>query len=237
MKTINFWFGIIGVIGVCWGIYTYFEQRRVGIVSYQIQTQKVFDPSDLKNFKLITEQGTPVDKKIYATDVIIWNSGDLSLSENSDRIREPLKLTIVGEGQLFYFIEGTIKPTKENFSFKLLPGEKSYEVRWRFLDPGDGFRLTLVHSGSDSTKVQVEGRFFETSFMNEVLRGEASYLIWAYIIGSTVGGILAGSMMLDSFRQPDSWFDRIFSTGFFLLVCFVIFVMIYSKIHFHIPPF
>jgi hypothetical protein len=92
----DFWFGFIGVLGVVFAIYTYVATNKIGRLSYSFDTQKVFDPANLSGFTLVNSEKEPVDKPVYATELVIWNSGDLSLSENSDRIRDPLKINFAG---------------------------------------------------------------------------------------------------------------------------------------------
>jgi hypothetical protein len=142
--------------------YTYYATHEVGQISYSYETQKVFDPTNLSNFKLYDSSGKQITSAVYATNLVIWNSGNLSLSERSDRIREPIKVTL--DGAIQYFIINKVNLVEpENFDVKIAPDNKSITLKWKFFDPSQAIRLTIVHSESSTPFLSLSGRFFQTS--------------------------------------------------------------------------
>jgi hypothetical protein len=162
LKRWDVWSGIFGVIGVIIALYTIIEARKIGRISYLAETQKVFDPSNLSNFTLIDANKSPVNGPVYATNIVIWNSGDISLGAQSDRIREPLKITI--NGAIQYFIVDRINLVDQtNFQINISADKSSLLVSWKFFDPSQGIRITLLHLDHGDPALTVTGRFFEAS--------------------------------------------------------------------------
>jgi hypothetical protein len=102
LKRWDIWGVVVGLLGILVAAYTFYVTDKVGRISYSYETQKVFDPTNLSGFTLVDGTNEPIKQPVYATDFVIWNSGDLSLSENSDRVREPMNVSI--DGVIHYFI-------------------------------------------------------------------------------------------------------------------------------------
>jgi hypothetical protein len=167
LKKWEFWLGIVGVFGTIFAIYSYIATNKVGQVSYEFDTQKVFDPTNLSGFSLITSDKTLVDKPVYATDLVIWNSGDLSLSENSDRVREPIRVTIPNGTIYYHIIAAQNLVDASNYIIEDSADKGSMMIRWKFFDPGQGIRMTLVHSEAGAPSISLTSRFFEASLSPE----------------------------------------------------------------------
>jgi hypothetical protein len=162
----DIWGVVVGVLGIAVAAYTFYVTDKVGRISYRYETQKVFDPANLSGFTLIDAASEPIKQPVFATDLVIWNSGDLSLSENSDRVREPIKVSI-DDGVIHYFILSRVNVVAaDNYRVLIASDKKSLSISWRYFDPPQGIRLTIVHSNSASPKVTVFGRFFETSLLD-----------------------------------------------------------------------
>jgi hypothetical protein len=162
----DIWGVIVGVLGIALAAYTYFATEKVGRISYSFDTQKVFDPGILSGFTLVGANGEPIKQVVYATDLVIWNSGDLSLSENSDRVREPIKISV--DGTIHYFILNKLNIVPaENYTLEIAQDKKSLSIGWRYFDPPQGIRLTLIHSNSEMGKIAISGRFFDTSLVEQ----------------------------------------------------------------------
>lgn len=160
IKRWDIWGVLVGVIGIVVAAYAFYVTDKVGQISYNSDTQKVFDPTNLSGFSLVDSANATIKQTVYATDFVVWNSGGLSLSENSDRVREPLKISV--DGTIHYFIVNKFNVVSaENFRSAIADDKRSLTISWRFFDPGQGIRLTIIHSRSD--KLDVSGRFFETS--------------------------------------------------------------------------
>jgi hypothetical protein len=179
LKRWDFWFGLLGSLGLLFAVFTYVVTNKIGRVSYSFDTQKVFDPANLSGFALVTADKVSVEKPVYATDVVIWNSGDLSLSDNSDRVREPLKINL--NGVIYYYIVSRINlvdPT--NYRIELSQDRSAVTITWKFFDPNQGIRLTLLHSDDGEPKVELSGRFFDASLHRESerkpIRNDAKYV-------------------------------------------------------------
>jgi hypothetical protein len=166
IKRLDVWGVVVGILGILVAAYTYFATEKVGQISYSFDTQKVFDPAILSGFILVGANGDPIKQAVYATDLVIWNSGDISLSENSDRMREPIKVAV--DGTIHYFILNKFNVVSaENYNLVVAKDNKSLSIGWRYFDPPQGIRLTLIHSEAEKSKVTISGRFFETSLVEQ----------------------------------------------------------------------
>jgi hypothetical protein len=166
LKRWDFWFGLLGALGLLFAIYTYVSTKKVGRISYSYDTQKVFDPANLSGFTLVTPDKNPVQQPVYATEVVIWNSGDLSLSDNSDRVREPLEVGV--NGVIYYDLISRINLVEpDNFNIAFSQDRGNITISWKYFDPGQGIRLTLLHSSRGDPKITFMGRFFETTLREE----------------------------------------------------------------------
>ena len=76
-KDQNFWFGwgglAVGVVGIVLTIFIYFYTQKSGVISYSVQTQKIFDPNNLQRFKLLSPDGSTVDQSVFASELVLWN--------------------------------------------------------------------------------------------------------------------------------------------------------------------
>jgi hypothetical protein len=177
LKRWEFWFGLVGVFGAIFAVFAYVETYKVGRISYIFDTQKVFDPANLSGFTLVTPDKIFVEKPVYATEAVIWNSGDLSLSDNSDRIREPLTITI-SNSVIFYHILGAHNLVDDsNYTVTDSPDKSTVTVRWKFFDPGQGVRITVVHSESGMPNIVSMAVFLKPPWQKkEGLLNQAIYL-------------------------------------------------------------
>jgi len=209
LKRWDFLFGLIGVIGAIFGVYAYIANYKVGRISYVFDTQKVFDPANLSGFTLVTPNKIPVDKRVYATELVIWNSGDLSLSEGSDRVREPLQIKIANS-TIYYHIVGAHNLVDEaNYSIDDSSDKSSITIHWKYFDPGQGLRITILHSEVGEPSISLTGRFFETSLSAEKtspksLPGDDGH---RFIVGSALA-LIIGVLLVIFGPNPDTVMDQ-----------------------------
>ena len=86
IKKWEFWFGLVGVIGAIFAVYAYVATSKVGRISYVFDTQKVFDPTNLSGFSLVTADKTSVVAH-GAVPVLSWNV--LGREENPSTFQRP----------------------------------------------------------------------------------------------------------------------------------------------------
>lgn len=239
----EFWCGLVGVFAALFAVYVYIVTSKIGRVSYILETQKVFDQQTLPEFRLVTKDGVAIGGTVYATELIIWNSGDLSLSKNSDRIREDVKFTISGPGEIHYFILGNVNVvTADNYQIHISEDRKTLNLKWQFFDPGQGLRITIVHTGEERTITNLMARFFEAALVQvkikqEEIRGAAGF----YLFGTSTGFLSVlfglGVIYFVSRRRPESH-SYIMSLIVGLAMSFlgiVLLIMTY-RIQLEIPP-
>jgi hypothetical protein len=158
-------------------------------------------PANLSGFTLVNPDKRPVERPVFATEVAIWNSGDLSLSQNSDRVRDPLQITL--NGVIYYNLISRVNLVPaDNYDITISQDRRSISIKWKFFDPNQGVRLTLVHSSDGDPRITFTGRFFEAELREEshsALRKKEALPPGVPYIG--FGAILLGVLAFVSVRK------------------------------------
>ena len=101
-----------------------------------------------------------------------------------------------------------------NYRVEISEDRSTVAVDWKFFDPGQGLRLTILHSDKGEPKIAVSGRFFDT-----VLREEAkstiktqSNSVFPFLMGLVVVA-LSSILILMEWKKDRARIDKI-SIGF-----------------------
>jgi hypothetical protein len=136
-------------------------------ISYYVATIQIVNQKEAVPFSVVDSAGQPVTQNVYATNVTVWNSGDLTIDPQN--VRSPLTISLTKPVRL---IDATIDhTTDENISgFKIANDPKAtnnVEIRWRYFDPKDAFRLRFIYSGNEISNVAVTGNIYGVSGMQD----------------------------------------------------------------------
>ena len=82
----------VGVVGVLLSVLIYFWSRHEAKLSYYTSTIQVVDQKETVPFSVIDSAGQRVTENVYATNITMWNSGDLPIDPGN--VRRPLTISL-----------------------------------------------------------------------------------------------------------------------------------------------
>jgi hypothetical protein len=161
LKDNQHWVGAAGIlIGTAISIYTYVVTRESGEVALKFNTVKIAE-AGVPGIKISDKQNNPITGNVFGCEIIIWNSGNLSLGEKADRIREPLTIAFTGSVKI---IDATVQDTKyvPADAIKLERHENQITVAWSQFDQGDAIKIFVVYASAAQSSITYRGRFLQT---------------------------------------------------------------------------
>src|SRR5215472_16670298 len=91
-KPINLVFLGIAIISLLVTVITYRWSRHEAAISYYVATIQIVDRKASIPFTVVDNEGKPVTQNLYATNVTVWNSGDLTVDPQN--VRRPLTIAL-----------------------------------------------------------------------------------------------------------------------------------------------
>lgn len=161
LKDNQHWVGAAGIlIGAVISIYTYVATRESGEIALKFNTVKIAE-AGVPGIKMSDKQNNPITGNVFGCEIIIWNSGNLSLGEKADRIREPLTIAFIGSVKM---IDATVQDTKyvPADAIKLERNENQITIAWSQFDQGDAIKIFVVYAGASQSPITYRGRFLQT---------------------------------------------------------------------------
>jgi hypothetical protein len=172
LKPINITFLLIAVISVCLTVIFYWSSQNYAQISYYSNTIQIVDQKEPGPFSVLDSSGRPVKENIYATNVTVWNSGNLPLEP--DKVRRPLQISLTGRDEAYlldaklpYTTSGNVSDFKLSVIYANINGKDIklnengvVEIAWKYFDPGEGFRLKLIYASKEQQSVTIKGVIF-----------------------------------------------------------------------------
>ncbi|GJE59795.1 hypothetical protein [Methylobacterium trifolii] len=147
----------IGIVAFIFSIYTYEATKQRGQIYYASETKLIYAPLEPKVLpEPILAEKYQNHGRIYVTQFALWNGGNLSFEPQTQRT--PIILS--GDSNVAIFdvkIMTTKTITENNFTISKVQDHK-YKIDWKVLDPEDGLKIQILHSGSPRS-VTIEGKF------------------------------------------------------------------------------
>lgn len=148
------WGNIIGLIAIGLAILIYFLQRRRRKLNYVTLLQPIVNRGALseKTGLQVLVDGVEVDR-VYVSRIIIWNSGDETISRDQLLTIDPPRI-VLSDGELLHAeIESS---TRSSNNATALISENSIRLDFDYLNSKDGYRVAITHTGS-GTKPEIVG--------------------------------------------------------------------------------
>jgi hypothetical protein len=153
------WVGlIIAVLGLGAGFWL--SEKPEGEITLKFTTVKIAQ-ANLPGIKILDNSNNQITGNIFGTEIVLWNTGDLTLGEKSDRIRKPITITFSSAARI---IDGVVQDTK-NVDSNTVSIEKSQNevtIKWTQLDPGDAIKVFVIYTGQQQAALEYDGRFVST---------------------------------------------------------------------------
>ena len=127
-------------------------------MSLSLTTVKIAQ-AGVPTLRILDDKGDTIDSDVYGLEVIVWNSGDLSLGSSSDRVRKPLTITFTAPVRIL----GAVVQDSRNIDISdiQLPVDSEHQsvsVVWRQFDPTDAIKLFITYTGSHQSPIEYSGR-------------------------------------------------------------------------------
>jgi hypothetical protein len=169
----------IAVISLAVTVFTYLWARHEAHISYHATTLQIVNQKEAVPFSVIDSTGERVMENVYATNVTVWNSGDLPI--DPPNVRSPLVIYLTPPGiRIIDVILENV--TRENISGFRIDGDPKQsggvQISWRYFDPKDGFRLRLIYASADVRKVNLNGAILGISEFDDITPPPKSEISW-----------------------------------------------------------
>jgi hypothetical protein len=110
--------------------------------------------------RILDDKGDAISVDVYGLEVIVWNTGDLSLGTSSDRIRKPLVISIKGASKIL----GAVVQDARNVDVSDIAAtvdveQKIVSINWRQFDPSDAIKVFIIYSGQTQSPIDYSARF------------------------------------------------------------------------------
>jgi hypothetical protein len=149
---------VVAVFGIIATVYFYLKSRKRRRLTYAVSGTVLSTPEIPEFRDLELRYRGEVVPRVAVSDIILWNSGTDTVAGSDVACRSPIRL-LVPDGQRVLscaVVAGTRNEIGARVSVEPEVGF-GYVVAFDFLDPGDGMRLKVVHTGGASDAVEVRG--------------------------------------------------------------------------------
>jgi hypothetical protein len=164
LKENSHWSHWVGLVVAALALITGFwlSEKPTGEITLKFTTVKIAQPG-VPGIKILDNSNNQITSNIFGTEIVIWNTGDLTLGERSDRIREPLYITFSGDIRI---IDSVVRDTKtvDPNAVSLAASKDQLTVKWTQFDPGDAIKLFVIYTGNTQAGISYSGRFIGTRF-------------------------------------------------------------------------
>ncbi|WP_156395752.1 hypothetical protein [Bosea sp. Leaf344] len=190
MKEAMQWLG--WAVSIALSIYFWIDTKPFGVLAYDSSTRLVFERGDMPVSMLNDTDKKMILDKVSETVFSFWNAGNVSLKLEDVR----RKLTIAPSENisvLHTVISSQARPIDNNIKLSI---DKDIYFDWKVFDPGMGFKVSVLHTGSPKQFV-VSGNFGpQISLTNKTERYHTASLVFSGIIL-----LITAAMSFFSYRQ------------------------------------
>ncbi len=167
-KPINIIFLVLAITGIIIAVITYLWSQHRAIIYYHSSTIQIVNQKENVPFSVTDSTGERVVENVYATNITVWNSGDLPIEVQN--IRRPLNIQLAPNVHILDIkLDYT---TNKNISEFLIEGDPKkngiIQIGWRFFDPKEGFRLRIIYSAKEEVASRIDGVIFGVSEIDDV---------------------------------------------------------------------
>jgi hypothetical protein len=213
------WVGlVVAALGLLAGFWL--SEKPEGEITLKFTTVKIAE-ANLPGIKILDNSNNQITGNIFGTEVVLWNTGDLTLGEKSDRIRKPITITFSGVSRI---IDSVVQDTKnvDPTTISIEKSQNDVTIKWTQFDPGDAIKVFVIYTGQQQAAFEYEGRFVSTrladisEFKEEYPSEHGLTAIWDFIkydfkfrfwrtvglLVGLIGQVFAVILMFYSLRRP-----------------------------------
>lgn len=215
------WLGLIlGVVGIILAVIFYYRAKARKELKYYTYGFNLVHESLSEVPNLQVKFADKEIKNLTVTNLVIWNSGNMTIDKNDHVTLEPIRI-VCDEEIVIYSLELEISVEPSN-NIQITEHDKSYHCTFDYLDRNQGCIIKIFHSGKNMEPIRLIGKIkggtisFQTSIddlsksMNDIdriltkLLGQHSpiniyRIIWFfYLVASIL--LLIGSFYKNDYR-------------------------------------
>jgi len=169
-KPINIIFLLFAIIGLASSFYFYSVGKKIKSISYQTDEPSylIYDNKNSTSaIRVVDKDSLIIKNNVYLLTGVVWNSGNLPIS--NDDVRLSINLNLPNALKIIDFkIVKQIDPEVANFKLTKL-SNKSLSLSWKYFDPGYSFRFQIIYTGYENSQFNLSGKILDLSnFKNEV---------------------------------------------------------------------
>lgn len=137
----------VGVLGIAVAVLLYLQSRERVRLLYHVRGTSLVDvsPAGLREDVEIHFRGEVVPR-VALTSFTVWNAGTATLESSAVAARDPLRIELPDD-PLWSHLTATRSVTGVALSESAVDGARRLGLDFDFLDPGDGARVDLMHTG------------------------------------------------------------------------------------------
>ena len=142
---------VVGVAGLGFAAFMYFHPRKRHRFVYQTMSVRYFDQARLtlpKEAAMTFESG--LVERLSMTTIVMWNAGSEVLRGDDIVKADPIRVSISDGRVLSNRVVKTTTQATDVCSIDRST-ESELGIRYRYLNPGDGAVIEIVHDGSSSS--------------------------------------------------------------------------------------
>lgn len=230
------------IIGIPLSIYLYFKSKKEKSLKFEIKSNNIF-----KNFESIIEniKVTCEDKNISTltiTKILIWCDGKETIYNTDIATQMPL---IIKSKEGKEILEAKIVSSNNQTNNTTLEKleNNNYKINFEFLDNKDGFIIQVVHTGSSSKDIILNGKIkgmkgniekkdsknnkiLNKIFESKILKFFILKLSHYFILFTTFTVIVYTTYLLISKNKEFKKELEVMGIGFYVIFIFYIFMFI-----------
>lgn len=129
------------------GYFFYLKGRSFARLTYSTVDNEVIAPTGGENSKLEVTYNKISVLRVTTTNFAIWNSGTTTIHGDQIVRRDHLRISSADYGKILEADTRDHSRSVIQASVTVHEDRQSAAINFDFLDPGDGFRINIVHSG------------------------------------------------------------------------------------------
>lgn len=206
MKKISVWMILGWIIPILVTIYLFIltDKKMQPVYAVANTPSLIFDKSNSgSKIKLLINDSLETTNNVYVTTLVFWNKGKLQINKEDVRQKFFINCTDSASRIIDYKVLKEQSPIDNNFY--ITRDNNILKIDWRYFDPGSGFEIQLIYSGTNQTKIQISGSVFgsevtEVKFkpkmnrFNRILLRSSFVLSLICVIGLWIAYLFFGKM-------------------------------------------
>jgi hypothetical protein len=161
------WIGLFGILfGAALSAYFYLASKQVGEISMSFKTVKIAQ-AGIPILKILDDKGENITADVYGLEAVIWNTGDISLGDSSDRVRKPLTIALSGPVRILgAVVQDTRNVSTADVRAVVHADQKSLSINWRQFDPADAIKVFIIYTGQTQSGIEYSARVVGAHLIN-----------------------------------------------------------------------